>query len=387
MQAQSSRPVKTFSIGNREDQYDEAPFAKRVAAHLGTDHTELYVTEKDVLDVVPMLPAMYDEPFADSSQIPTFLVSRLARKSVTVSLSGDGGDELFGGYNRYLFTKRIWNAVRMFPPPLRRAAAALLQTLPPGRINSMFRPVRSVLPQRLRMSTPGDKLHKFADLLHAGKPEDIYLRALSQWDEPGRVALNAHEPHTVIKRIADSNWLPRIEEAMMLSDLVNYLPDDILTKVDRASMAVSLEARVPLLDHRVVEFAWKLPMRFKIRQGKSKWLLRQVLYRHVPAELIERPKLGFGVPIDRWLRGALRPWAEDLLSTGKLAEHGLLDVETIRIKWQEHLSGTRNWQYLLWDVLVFQDWFFRNKFVREAAEPSRNAGLSMAKAISSSPRD
>lgn len=356
MQAQSTRPVKTFTIGNTVSDYDEASHAKKVAEHLGTEHTELYVTEKEALDVVPRLPEMYDEPFSDSSQIPTFLVSQLARQHVTVSLSGDGGDEVFGGYNRYLMTRRMWNTARWIPGPARRGSARMMQAMSPAYIDSAF----GLLPRKLRPNTPADKLYKFAGLLRSNGPRDIYLRALSHWDNPADVVPGSHEPATVLNRIADACSLSTIEEAMMLSDTYNYLPDDILTKVDRATMAVSLEGRVPLLDHRVVEFAWSLPLRLKIRGGKSKWLLRQILYKHVPPELVERPKAGFGVPIHRWLRGALRPWAEELLSTKRLRDHDLFDSDTVQTKWREHLSGARNWQYLLWDVLIFQDWFFHN---------------------------
>jgi asparagine synthase (glutamine-hydrolysing) len=356
MQAQSSRPVKTFTIGFHEDGYNEAKHAKKVAAHLGTDHTELYLTPKDALDVVPLLPSMYDEPFSDSSQIPTYLVSKLARSEVTVSLSGDGGDELFGGYNRYFLMRPIWNSLKRFPKPVRKAIAALLQAVPPAGIDRVLGLLRSLVPQKMRLPAPGDKVHKLANYLSMESLDAIYLHALTHWDNPSKIVLNSHEPATVLDSIAEAAWLPNIEEVMMLTDLLNYLPDDILTKVDRASMAVSLEARVPLLDHRVVEFAWKLPLHFKIRNGTSKWILRQVLYKYVPPELIERPKMGFGVPIDSWLRGPLRGWAEDLLSPESLGRRSLFNVQAIRQKWEEHLSGGRNWQYLLWDVLVFQDW-------------------------------
>jgi asparagine synthase (glutamine-hydrolysing) len=380
MQAQSSRPVKTFTIGFHEDGYNEAIHAKTVAKHLGTDHTELYLTPQDALNVVPLLPSMYDEPFSDSSQIPTYLVSKLARESVTVSLSGDGGDELFGGYNRYLFTKRIWNSVRRLPMPARKAIAEMLRAIPPARVDRCFQLLRPILPKKLQQAIPGDKAHKLAALLSVESPEALYYRALSHWERPTEIVLNSHEPGTVLASIAESSWPSNIEEVMILADQLNYLPDDILTKVDRASMAVSLEARVPMLDHRVVEFAWKLPLHFKIRKGTSKWILRQILYNYVPRELVERPKMGFGVPIDRWLRGPLREWAEDLLSVKSLEAHGLLDADPIRVKWQEHLSGVRNWQYLLWDILAFQDWFRHNTSACQGPSPhcSKNVGLMRA---------
>jgi asparagine synthase (glutamine-hydrolysing) len=360
MQSQSTRPVKTFTIGFHENAYNEANHAKGIAAHLGTEHTELYVTPQEALNVVPLLPAMYDEPFADVSQIPTYLVSRLARQNVTVSLSGDGGDELFGGYSRYFLMKRVWNSMRPFPKPLRQAVSRMVASVSPKTIDRMYRLASPLAPRNKRSFPMGDKAHKLAGLLAAESQEHIYMHALTHWDNPSAVVNGAIEPETVRRFVHEARWLASMEEIMMLTDTVHYLPDDILTKVDRASMAVSLEARVPILDHRVVEFAWKLPMRFKIRDGKGKWALRQVLYKYVPAAMIERPKMGFGVPIDSWLRGQLREWAEDLLSVESLERHGLFNIEAIRTKWQEHVSGGRNWQYLLWDVLVFQDWMAHN---------------------------
>lgn len=358
MQSQSRVPVKTFTIGFHEKDYDEAAHARRIAAHLGTDHTELYVTPQEALDVVPQLPAMFDEPFADSSQIPTFLISKLARQSVTVSLSGDGGDELFGGYSRYLFTRRIWKGLRRVPYPVRKMISNLVLHLPPEKIDGMYRWIRPVIRPRKPWSAVGDKAHKFTGFLHSQGPGSIYMQALSHWDKPAEVVCGASEPDTVAHFVQEAMSLPTVEEAMMLTDLVHYLPDDILTKVDRASMAVNLEARVPILDHNVVEFAWKLPLHFRIRHDVSKWILRQVLYKYVPAELIERPKMGFAVPIASWLRGPLREWAEDLLAPDVLRSHGFFEIEIVRRRWREHLSGIRNWQYHLWDVLVFQDWFF-----------------------------
>jgi asparagine synthase (glutamine-hydrolysing) len=366
MQAQSNRPVKTFTIGFHEEGYNEASDAKRVAGHLRTDHTELYLTSKDAQQVIPLLPAMYDEPFSDPSQIPTFLVSKLARQTVTVSLSGDGGDELFGGYNRYQLTQSIWNAVKFIPRPVRSLTGFALRLIPPQTVDTAFRLAVPLLPRRLRHGAPGDKAHKLAALLSLGGPQELYYRALSHWENPSEIVLGSNEPDTVRECITLACKSHGLEEAMMVTDLLYYLPDDILTKVDRASMAVSLEARVPLLDHRVVEFAWKLPLRFKIRDGATKWILRQVLYKYVPPGLIERPKMGFGVPIDRWLRSELRDWAENLLSVKSLSENGLFQADRIRERWREHLSGIRNWQYLLWDVLVIQDWLAKAKMTRTA---------------------
>ncbi len=357
MQAQSRRPVKTFTIGFHEAEYNEAAHARKVAAYLGTEHTELYLTPQDALDVVPLLSEMYDEPFADASQIPTDLISKLARRSVTVSLSGDGGDELFGGYNRYLFTRRLWRSMNLLPLAARGAVAHLLQAISPATIDSIAHLLQRVTPRGFQFNTPGEKAQKLASYLTSGGPETIYLRTLSHWSDPGQVVLNAIEPDTVRQSLIDARRLPHLEEAMMLTDQRNYLPDDILTKVDRASMAVSLEARVPFLDHRLVEFSWKLPLNLKIRDGVGKWILRQVLYNYVPAHLVARPKMGFELPMDRWLRGPLRQWAEDLLSMESLKRHGLFAPEAVRTKWQEHLSGSRNWQHPLWDVLIFQDWF------------------------------
>jgi asparagine synthase (glutamine-hydrolysing) len=375
MQSQSSRPVQTFTIGFNEGDYNEAAHARRVAQHLGTDHTELYVTPQQTLDVVPLLPLMYDEPFADSSQIPTYLVSKLARSKVTVSLSGDGGDELFGGYNRYLYTGAMWNRLKLMPYSGRRLAAAVLSSIGPRSFDRAYAMMRPFVPSGKRISAAGEKAHRIAEFLPSRSPHEIYLRALSHWQNPEELVLGGTEPGTVRHVIQESTSLPSLEEQMMLSDQRVYLPDDILTKVDRASMSVSLEARVPILDHRVVEFAWKLPLHYKIRNGVSKWALRQILYQHVPKEMFARPKMGFAVPLEHWLRGPLRSWAEERLSNESLSRHQLLNVTSVRKKWQEHISGARNWQYLLWNVLVFQDWYEhgRSRTSRPALTPSLTA--------------
>lgn len=348
MQAQSSRPVKTFSIGFHEAGYNEAEHAKAVAQHLGTEHTELYVSAQQALDVIPKLPTLYAEPFADSSQIPTYLVSQLARQHVTVSLSGDAGDELFCGYNRYQMTARLWSKLQRVPKPLRRAAATTITAVPPARWDALGR--------FLPVARLGDKLHKGAALLGHQSAADLYLGMVSHWSQPNGLVLDGREPPTVLTCQAPALTGLNEVERMMALDMLSYLPDDILAKVDRAAMGVSLETRVPMLDHRVVEFAWSLPMSTKLRGGVTKWPLREVLYRHVPRSLIERPKMGFGIPIDQWLRGPLRDWAETLLSESRLRQEGYFNPAPIRQKWAEHLSGQRNWQYHLWDVLMFQAW-------------------------------
>jgi len=325
MQAQSNRPIKSFTIGFHETAYNEAQYAKEVAKHLGTEHTEAYVTAEEAMAVIPRLPMLYDEPFADSSQIPTFLVSELARRHVTVSLSGDGGDELFGGYNRYSWAISIWRRVGWAPQSLRAALAGALTTLPPSTWNGVFKGLACFLPAGWRYANPGDKLHKLADILAVRAPEEIYLGLVSHWKHPDQVVLGAREPATILTDPTRWAALPDFESRMMYLDQMTYLSDDILTKVDRAAMGVSLETRVPLLDHRVVEFAWSLPLTFKIKDGQSKWLLRQVLYRYVPKEMIERPKMGFGVPLDVWLRGPLKDWAEALLDEARLKREGFFE--------------------------------------------------------------
>jgi len=348
MQQQSNQAVKTFSIGFFDDSYNEAKHAKEVAKYLNTDHAELYVSHQDAIDVIPKLPMIYDEPFSDSSQIPTFLVSQLARGHVTVSLSGDAGDELFGGYNRYLFTDQLWGKLSMLPVYMRRGIAGMMTTLSPEAFNKFF----GFLPY----NSVGEKIHKAARVMESSSIDELYLRLVSHWNNPESIVLNSSEPITQLTNTTSNILRLSPIQKMMLMDALTYLPDDILTKVDRAAMGVSLETRIPFLNHNVVEYAWRMPMNFKVRNGESKWALRQILNKYIPKEMIARPKMGFGVPIDSWLRGPIREWAEELLDESRLRQEGFFNPEQIRQKWSEHLSGARNWQHQLWDVLMFQAW-------------------------------
>lgn len=356
MQAQSSRPVQTFTIGFAEQGYDEATYARAVAQHLGTDHTELYVAPADALAVVPDLPAMYDEPFADSSQIPTHLVSALARQRVAVALSGDGGDELFAGYTRYVFHRSLWGKIGRVPGPARSLGARTIRRVPPARWDAVRQALGPVLPAAVPRTRLGEKLHKGAAMLAAREPEAVYRPLLSHWTDPASVVLGSEEHRDAV--VDPSRWASLADptERLMYLDSIGYLPDDILVKVDRAAMATSLETRVPLLAPDVVEFAWSLPLADKIRSGQGKWPLRQVLHRYVPRELVERPKMGFGVPVGEWVRGPLRAWAQDLLDPVSLAAEGLLDPAVVSATWAEHCSGERDWSYPIWNVLMLVAW-------------------------------
>lgn len=361
MQAQSNRSVKTFTIGFHDQAYNEADHAKAVAHHLGTEHTEFYIEPKDVLSVIPRLATLYDEPFADSSQIPTYLIAKLTSEHVKVSLSGDGGDELFCGYGMYSLTSNIWRRIGWMPNYLKQLIAQIIGSFTPESWNYIFNQLNSVLSCKANNMLLGDKLYKFIDILHTSDQLELYHALISHWKKPGQIVLNGQEPQTLFtnagKRINTGDCIKQ----MMYLDFVSYLPDDILVKVDRAAMACSLETRIPFLDHRVVEFAWQLPNSLKMRGTQNKWLLRQVLYKYVPRKLIDRPKTGFSLPLDMLLRGPLRDWAEALLDTTRLHNEAFFDPLPIRQKWAEHLSGQRNWQYYLWDILMFQEWLEHNQ--------------------------
>jgi asparagine synthase (glutamine-hydrolysing) len=353
MQANSPRPVRTFTIGFEEQTYDEAAHARAVAAHLGTDHTELRLSSDDALALVPQMPAMYDEPFADSSQLPTHLVMRLARAHVTVALSGDGGDELFGGYNRYVHVPKVWRRLGWMPGALRQVLGAGLTALPSEAMNRLAGP----LARRAGIAQPGDKAHKLGRRLREmGSMDDLYVSLVSEWPRSGNLVVGGRMPPNLFDERA--RW-PRLADPvsrMMALDGLTYLPDDILVKVDRAAMAVSLETRAPFLDRDVVQFAWSLPMQMKIRNGQGKWLMRKLLDKYVPRELVERPKMGFGIPLDTWLRGPLRDWAETLLAEDRLRREGYLEPGPIGAAWRAHLGGQASYGYRLWSVLMFQSW-------------------------------
>ena len=356
MQSISKVPIKSFSIGFGEDAYNEAPYAKEVAKHLGTDHSELYLASSDAISTIFELGRIYDEPFADSSQIPTQVLSRFARNNVTVALTGDGADELFCGYNRYLLTSRAWQLISRIPLGLRKNIASGILMLPPHMISAVIE--RSTFLKKWFGS--GERLHKGANTLVATSPADLYQRQVSVIFDPEQFMVGAGQHIEVNLTLENLFSSLGIVESMMANDMLNYLPNDILTKVDRASMSVGLETRAPFLDHRVVEYAWRLPLDIKIRKTQTgistKWILRQILYKHVPQHLIERPKAGFGVPISVWLRGPLRSWAENLLSETRIKHEGFFHPEPIRQLWKEHLSGRFNRQHQLWVILMFQQW-------------------------------
>ena len=356
MQSLSSTPIKTFSIGFHEAEFNEAEYAKEIAHVLGTDHTELYVSANDALNIVPTLPDVYDEPFSDASQIPTILVAKLAKEHVTVSLSGDGGDELFCGYNRYQMTSKLWRKVSLLPLPLRKLISSILINTP----EHSWDKVGQLLGMKNKYSHIGQKAHKGGQALASKSIIDLYRSLTSHIQDPSKFVINGNEPKTIIDNIQYDN-LENLDEAelMMALDLVTYMPDDILTKVDRAAMSSSLETRVPFLDHRIIEFAWRLPLDIKMHNNQTKWPLRQILDKYVPRKLVERPKSGFAIPVNDWLRGPLKEWASSLLDSNRLRQEGFFHPALTNNLWHEHLSGSRNRGYQLWNILMFQAWLER----------------------------
>jgi asparagine synthase (glutamine-hydrolysing) len=357
MQARSATSVKTYSIGFDDVAYNEADHAAKVAAHLGTDHTELYVSEADALDVVPSLPDIFDEPFADISQIPTYLVAKLARQRVTVSLSGDGGDELFGGYNRYVFVANFWQQLSAIPRPLRRLVASGIAAPSPAAWDAAFRLMAPILSHKLRPALPGLKMQKVASVLSSASLYELQSRMVAQWSHPESVMAPGHQA-AAFSTLPPPSQVPDIPAVaqQMAWDTSTYLVDDILTKLDRATMRVALEARVPLLDHRLVEFAWQIPVGMKFRDGSGKYILKRLLERYVPRHLFERPKMGFGIPVDSWLRGPLRDWASVYLLPDGQNVDDYLDRSVIAATWKEHLSGRVDRGGALWTVLMFDIW-------------------------------
>ena len=356
MQSQSSHRVRTFTVGFREEAYDEAAHARAVAHHIGTDHTQIVITSDEARSLIPGMANIYDEPFADSSQIPTYFVSRLARNSVTVSLSGDGGDELFGGYSRYFIGRALWRGATVMPRQLRSTTARALSSVAPETWDRWATMFRGLLPKRLQYRNLGERIHKISALLTASNSDEAYLSLVSHWKIPAALMIDGGRDRETTLSNARNTLLSDPTERMMLYDLVSYLPDDILVKLDRAAMRVSLETRLPFLDHRVVEFAWRLPLAMRVRRGSSKPLLREVLYRRLPGHLFDRPKTGFAVPISGWLRGPLRDWAEGLLAVERVRRDGFFDAAQVQRIWTEHQSGQRDWQDILWSLLTFQTW-------------------------------
>ena len=352
MQEQSMEKINTFTIGFDQKGFNEAEHAKAVAKHLNTDHAELYIDSQDLLNVIPRLSELYDEPFGDSSQIPTYLISKFAKQTVTVALSGDGGDELFCGYNRYKITDKYWKKLKIIPPFLRRILANSILKIPPQQIDKMY----SLFSRNSQYANFSDKVLKGSNVIASQDIADLYVGLISACKDPNSLVIDGIESNKFLH--SKLSTLRNLDDLslMMLMDLLTYLPDDILTKVDRAAMGVSLETRVPMLNHQIVEFAMQLPQEYKLRDNQTKWLLREVLHRRVPKELIDRPKAGFAIPIGFWLRTSLKAWADDLLSESSIHEQGLFHAVEIRERWQQHLSGTHNWEHFLWNILMFQSW-------------------------------
>lgn len=352
MQFQSDQKVQTFTIGFNDDAYNEANHAKAVAKYLNTDHAELYIDSNNLLEVVPKLSKLYDEPFGDSSQIPTYLISKFAKENVTVALSGDGGDELFCGYNRYQITNQYWPMLKATPSSLKNFISRSILNISTSKLDTVY----NFFVKNQRYSNFGEKIHKGGRVLSSNDISSLYRRLISIYYDPNSIVHKGVESNTFLDE--SSNNLKELDDLslMMTLDLLTYLPDDILTKVDRASMGVSLETRVPFLNHEVVEFALKLPLKYKLRDNQTKWLARKVLYKFVPKDLIERPKSGFAIPIGIWLKSSLKDWAEDLLDEKTMRNQGLLNVDKIRERWSQHISGTHNWEHFLWNILMFQSW-------------------------------
>jgi asparagine synthase (glutamine-hydrolysing) len=371
MQKQARHPVRTFSIGFWEKRFNEADVARRVAERLATDHTELYVTPKQALDVIPHLPVMYDEPFADSSQIPTHLVAAMARRHVTVALSGDGGDELFCGYERYLLAMQLWSGMSKTPIRMRRALAAAIKAIPVTGWNLLTR----LFPTRLTAGRLGDRVHKIADRIALKDFDELNDSLMAMWQQPlGALNSDLNISHAHVSP-PDTLALQDLQDRMMARDVTHYLPDDILVKVDRATMAVSLEGRMPLLDHRIVELAWRMPMKFKVRGGTGKWILRRILSKYVPNDIVNRPKQGFGVPIEYWLRHELRDWACDLLNPTRLRRDGILNERALSRMLDEHLAARRSWASQLWAALMFQAWYESFRGATSVAPAALSVGI------------
>lgn len=379
MQTQSEKPVKTFSIGFHEENFNEAGYASNVASHLGTQHTELFVTSRDALNVIPDLPEMFDEPFSDSSQIPTFLVSKMAREHVTVALTGDGADELFGGYDRYSWARDNWRRLQFLPNPMRQLVSKFITSVSPAYFVRFFEPLEQLVGRPVNI---GHKFLTLSKILGSQNEGDFYLRLMSLWESPSALVKGITERRTVFDEYSALVPNDNCEPRMMLADLLSYLPDDIMVKVDRSSMAVSLETRAPFLDHRVVEFSLRLPQHFKSYGGETKRIVRKILSRYLPASIFERPKMGFALPIGQWLRTDLREWAEGLLNEELIESQGFLSAAPIRRRWIEHLSGHHNWEHSLWSVLSFQSWLQINSNRRVVWKSERGESTRAAETFS-----
>jgi asparagine synthase (glutamine-hydrolysing) len=357
MQSQSERPINTFSIGFHEQDFNEAVHAKKVAKHLGTNHTELYINPKEAMEVIPKLPEMYDEPFADSSQIPTHLISILTRQHVTVALTGDGGDELFAGYNRYLIAERLWKVAGRIPEALKNRTADFMAGISPESVERFYGKIEGILPRKMKVSLPTEKFYKLALALRATSSlQTVYKRIVSIIHAPEKLLTSGRELTTTLDDATPWQEIDDTVLTMVYLDLMTYHPDDILQKVDRAAMNVRLETRVPYLDHNLVEFIMRLPLEMKIRNGSSKWILRQVLYRYVPRQLMERPKMGFAVPVGGWIKGSMRDWAEELIAQNRIEQENYFNTQAVGEMWQQHLSGRFNRTHELWNILMFQSW-------------------------------